>query len=209
MDISLVTIILIAANALVSFKGFNDRSFFERYKFQIGPIQAGEKERMMTSGFLHVDPGHLIFNMITLCIFADVVVYEFGQPLFLLIYLVSLAGGSLFAMYFHRNEYYYSAVGASGAVMGILYAAILLDPLRKINFIPGYIFGIGYLLYTIYGMKARHDNVGHTAHFGGAIGGYVLTLVFKPSLFVTELPMVILLAIPILILFYLVKTGKL
>lgn len=215
MDISLVTIILIAANALVSFKGFNDRSFFERYKFQIGPIQAGEKERMMTSGFLHVDPGHLIFNMITLCIFADVVVYEFGQPLFLLIYLVSLAGGSLLAMYFHRNEYYYSAVGASGAVMGILYASVLLYPDMNLRFffipidIPGYIFGIGYLLYTIYGMKARHDNVGHTAHFGGAIGGYVLTLAFKPSLFVTELPMVILLAIPILILFYLVKTGKL
>ncbi|SFU70785.1 Membrane associated serine protease, rhomboid family [Pustulibacterium marinum] len=214
MDISLVVIVIIVANALISFQGFNNYSFFERYKFQIGAIQRGEKDRMFTSGFLHVDPGHLIFNMITLYFFGDVVVNNFGSGLFIVIYLVSLVSGSLLALYFHKDEYHYSAVGASGAVMGILYSAILLYPEMNLRFffipidIPGYIFGIGYLLYTIYGMKARHDNVGHTTHFGGAIGGYVLTLAFEPNLFFTELRMVILLAIPILILFYMIKTGK-
>jgi membrane associated rhomboid family serine protease len=75
--------------------------------------------------------------------------------------------------------------------------------------IPAYIFGIGYLLYSIYGMKAKRDNIGHTAHFGGAIGGYVITLIIKPSLFVDNIEMVLLLAIPIVLLFVLEKLGKL
>ena len=75
--------------------------------------------------------------------------------------------------------------------------------------IPAYIFGIGYLLYSIYGMKAKRDNIGHTAHFGGAIGGYVITLIIKPSLFVDNIEMVLLLAIPIVLLFILEKLGKL
>ena len=74
--------------------------------------------------------------------------------------------------------------------------------------IPAYIFGIGYLLYSIYGMKARLGNIGHTAHFGGAIGGYVITLLFMPSLLTQETLMVVLLALPIIVLFILEKTGK-
>ena len=75
--------------------------------------------------------------------------------------------------------------------------------------IPGYIFGIGYLLYSIYGMKNRIGNIGHDAHFGGAIGGYLITLILKPSLLETNLGYVALLAIPIIILFVMHKTGKL
>jgi membrane associated rhomboid family serine protease len=75
--------------------------------------------------------------------------------------------------------------------------------------IPAYILGIGYLLYSIYGMKNRLGNIGHTAHFGGAIGGYLTTLVFRPSLFATDTVMVLLLAIPIVLLFALEKMGKL
>ncbi|GLB50163.1 rhomboid family intramembrane serine protease [Neptunitalea lumnitzerae] len=215
MDIDITTIVIIAANVLISFKGFKDFGFFERYKFQIGGIQRGEKDRMFTSGFLHVDEPHLIFNMLTLYFFAGNVISGVGSSKFLLIYLASLLSGSLFALWFHRNEYYYSAVGASGAVMGILYAAILLDPSMDIYLmflpigIPGYIFGIVYLLYSIYGMKARKDNIGHTAHFGGAVGGYVLTLLFKPELLQTDLKMVLLLALPIVLLFVLMKMGKL
>ncbi|MNE94991.1 hypothetical protein D3C80_1930220 [compost metagenome] len=74
---------------------------------------------------------------------------------------------------------------------------------------PAYIFGILYLLYSIYGMKAKNDNIGHTAHFGGAIGGYLITLIKMPSLFTDHTMMVILLAIPILILFLMAKLGKL
>ena len=65
-DLHFVTIAIIAANVIASLKGFNDMSFFERYKFGIGAIKAGQKDRMWTSGFLHVDMSHLFMNMITL-----------------------------------------------------------------------------------------------------------------------------------------------
>ena len=128
MNLHWATLAIIAANVLVSLKGFNDQNFFERYKFGIGPIQAGQKERMLTSGFLHVDLSHLFLNMFTLYFFADVVIRWFGPSQFILIYFASLVAGSLLALFFHRQEPFYSAVGASGAVTGILYSAILLQP---------------------------------------------------------------------------------
>lgn len=214
MNLSIVVIVIIVANVLISMKGFNDFSFFEKYKFQIGAIRRGEQIRMITSGFLHVDEMHLFFNMFTLYIFADNVIYFLGTTNFLFVYIISLVAGSLLALFFHKNEYHYSAVGASGAVMGVIYAAILLQPDMQLGFffipigIPAYIFGIGYLVYTIYGMKNKLGNIGHTAHFGGAVGGYITTIVFRPSLLVDHTLMVILLAIPIVILFVLEKTGK-
>lgn len=213
-QLQLATIAIIAANVLLTLRGFNDRTFFERYKFSIGGINAGQKERILTSGFLHVDFQHLLFNMITLYFFANVVINWFSPTKFLIIYMASLAAGSLLAMFFHRNEPFYSAVGASGAVTGILYSAILLQPDMRLGFffipipLPAYVLGIGYLLYSIYGMKSRVGNIGHTAHFGGAIGGYLLTLAFMPSLLVTETLMVFLLAIPIVLLFILERVGK-
>jgi membrane associated rhomboid family serine protease len=211
--INIITLIIIGANALISFKGFSDTSFFERYKFQIGAINSGQKERMLTSGFLHVDISHLLFNMVTLYFFADVVVAGFGAPKFLIIYFVSLIAGSLLALFFHKDEPYYSAVGASGAVTGILYSAILLQPDMTLLLyfaipIPAYVLGIGYLLYSIYGMKKRLGNIGHTAHFGGAIGGYAATLLFNTDLIFTSTLMVVLLAIPIILLFVMEKMGK-
>lgn len=204
-----------AANVLVSLRGFNDSVFFDRYKFSIGAIQSGQRERTFTSGFLHVDISHLFFNMFTLYFFANVVINRFGSVKFLIIYFISLLAGSLLALFFHKDEPYYSAVGASGAVTGILYAAILLYPDMQLGImfipipLPAYVLGIAYLLYSIYGMKSRLGNIGHTAHFGGAIGGYVVTLLFKPELFVTDTFIVVLLAIPIGILFVLEKMGKL
>ena len=213
-NLHIATIAIIAANVLVSIKGFNDTSFFERYKFGIGAIKAGQKERMATSGFLHVDFAHLLFNMITLYFFADRVIHWFGPGKFLAIYFISLLAGSLLALFFHKDEPYYSAVGASGAVTGILYAAILLEPGMSLYLmfipipIPAYVLGIGYLLYSIYGMKKRLGNIGHTAHFGGAIGGFATSLLFKPDLLFTETLMVVLLAIPIILLFIMEKMGK-
>ena len=214
MNIHLATIGIIAANVLVSLRGFNEQSFFERYKFGVGAIRAGQRERMLTSGFLHVDFSHLFLNMLTLYFFADVVINWFGPSKFLIIYFISLIAGSLLALFFHKDEPYYSAVGASGAVTGILYAAILLQPDMDLFImfipipIPAYILGIAYMLYSIYGMKNRLGNIGHTAHFGGAVGGYVVTLLFRPELIVTETLMVVLLAIPIVILFIMEKAGK-
>lgn len=212
-DLSLVTIIIIALNVIVSYKGFKDRSFFEKYKFNIGDIKKGAKHQILTSGFLHVDSSHLFVNMLTLYFFANVVLYDLGAIGFVIVYLASLILGNLLSYFFHKDENSYTAVGASGAVMGILYSAILLRPDMMLGLffiipIPAYVFGIGYLLYTIYGMRRRSDNIGHDAHFGGAVGGYVLTLLLAPWIFEHHLLMVVLLAIPILILFILQKTGK-
>jgi membrane associated rhomboid family serine protease len=211
---NLVMLGVIIANVLVSIKGFNDEMFFRKYQFHVGSIRAGEQIRMVTSGFLHADFMHLAFNMITLYFFAPVVIQTLGDFSFILIYLGSLICGSLLTMVFHGNEYSYSAVGASGAVTGVLYSSILMYPDMTIGIfgiipMPAYVFGILYLFYSIYGMKSRTDNIGHTAHFGGAIGGYVITLLKMPSLLQDNLLMVILLAIPIIILFVLAKAGKL
>ena len=176
--LDLVTIIIIAANVIISYKGFSDYSFFDKYKFQVGGVRRGEQIRMVSSGFLHADTQHLLFNMLSLYFFADVVITLLSPIQFLFVYFGSLLVGSLLSLYFHKNEYHYSAVGASGAVSGIIYSAILLQPGMNLYMffipipIPAYIFGIGYLLYSIYGMKNQIGNIGHSAHLGGAMGGY-------------------------------------
>jgi len=209
-----ILIAIIVANVLLSYKGFNDISFFRKYEFHVGSIKSGEQIRMLSSGFLHVDITHLIFNMLTLWFFAPVVINFLGNFSFILVYFGSLIFGSLLTMLFHKDDYGYRAVGASGAVTGVLYSAILLQPdmMLGIFFIipmPAYIFGILYLLYSIYGMRAKNDNIGHTAHFGGAVGGYLITLLKEPSLLTEHTLMVVLLAIPIVILFVMQKAGKL
>jgi len=208
MDMPLVLIILILANVLVSYKGITDTSFFRKYEFHIGSIRAGEQYRMFTSAFLHADYMHLGFNMLTLYFFAPLVIYSLGVVGFLLVYVVSMACGSLLTLYFHKNEYSYRAIGASGAVMGVLFASILINPYMSINFIPGYIFGIIYLLFTIYGMKTKAGNIGHTAHFGGAIGGFIITLTRMPHLLYDNTLIIIIMAIPIVILLIMAKAGK-
>lgn len=210
-----LSLLIIAANVLFSYKGFQDFSFFERYKFNIAAVQRGDKVRLLSAGFLHVDWTHLIFNMITFYFFERVVTDMLGGLQMLVIYFGSLFFGNLLTMVLHKNEPYYSAVGASGAVTGILYSAILLYPDMDLYMffipipIPAYLFGIGYLLYSIYGMKSRSDNIGHSAHFGGAMGGYVLTLLLAPYILQQHLMMVALLAVPIVLLYGLHKSGKL
>lgn len=208
MDIA--TIAIIAVNGIISYKGLEDPYFFDKYKFNIAGIVRGEKYRFITSAFLHADLQHFIFNMITLYFFADIVIHFLDVPSFLLIYFVSLLAGNGLSYFMHKNEYHYSAIGASGAVSGIIYAGILLYPdMRIYGIIPGYIFGIGYLLYSIYGMKTRSGNIGHDAHFGGAVGGYVLTILIVPSLIQSETVTVLALLVPIIALFVLLQTGKL
>jgi len=214
MEYNVALLIIIAINVIVSIKGFDDHLFFHKYQFRIGNIRSGEQYRMITSGFLHADIPHLAFNMIALFSFAGVVTQLLGTFSFVIIYVTSLVFGSLLTIYFHKNDLGYSAVGASGAVTGVIYSAILLVPNLPINImfipidIPGYIFGVLYLLYSIYGMKAKNDNIGHTAHIGGAIGGYIFTLTKVPNLFMDNPLIVIGLAIPIVILFIMAKQGK-
>lgn len=201
-----IILVIIIANVLFSMKGFDDYAFLDKYKFQVGRVKGNEKIRMLSSGFLHVDWLHLIVNMYVLYTFGNIVTSILGVVSFLIIYFGSLLAGSLYTFQYHKNEPYYSAVGASGAVSGIVYASILLFPdMQLLLFfaipVPGYIFGVGYLLYSIYGMKKQLGNIGHSAHLGGAIGGFVLTLILFPQLIYQNTLMVGLLAIPIVLLF--------
>lgn len=213
-NINQAVLIIIIANVLVSMKGFKEYSFLDKYKFQVSRILAGEKIRTLTSGFLHVDWIHLGFNMYALYLFGDIVARVLDIPNFLVIYFGSLIAGSLYSLYYHKDEPYYSAVGASGAVSGIVYSSILLYPGMSLYLffipipIPGYIFGVGYLLYSIYGMKKQLGNIGHSAHLGGAIGGFVITLALQPMLFTTNKILVISLGIPIILLLLFGKKLK-
>ncbi|MDO6674974.1 rhomboid family intramembrane serine protease [Tenacibaculum sp. 1_MG-2023] len=205
---SQIIIILIVANVLVSLKGFNDAVFFDRYKFQVQKILDGEKIRMLTSGFLHVDWLHLGFNMYALYLFGKVVDSSFGTLNFILIYFASLIAGSMYSLHQYKRVPYYSAVGASGAVSGVIFSSIMLYPGMELIMlpipvpIPGYVFGVGYLLYSIYGMKNQVGNIGHSAHLGGAIGGYLITLLLRPSVITNHTVMIVIMALIIVGLFF-------
>jgi membrane associated rhomboid family serine protease len=207
---NIILLVVIVINALISYKAINDAYFFRKYEFHIGSIKSGEQLRIISSGFLHVDFQHLFFNMFTLYFFAPYVIFNLSTMYFLYIYMGSLIAGNLLTFYFHKNDYSYRAVGASGAVTGVIFSAILLEPnLYMYGFIPGYVFGFAYMLFSIYGMKAKNDFIGHVAHFGGAIGGYAITLARYPQLITTEPLTVGALLVPIVVLFILQKLNKL
>ncbi|MEE3020341.1 MAG: rhomboid family intramembrane serine protease [Bacteroidota bacterium] len=214
-DMSLPLLLLIISNVFVSNKGFSDLQFFDRYKFSVYQLQKNEYFRLLTSGFLHVNTLHLIFNMFALYIFGDVVIQFTGVYLFLLIYIASLLAGNYFTYFNHKNEPNYTAVGASGAVSGIVYSSILIFPQMKLALlflpipIPGYIFGILYLLYTLFGMKSRRDNIGHTSHFGGALAGFVITLFIYPSVINTQMNLILLMLAPLLLYLVMKRIGYL
>ena len=196
-----VVIVIIVLNIFFSFRGFNDRIFFDKYKFSPYHIKKGSKIRYISSGFLHVDTTHLIVNMFTLYFFVDAVITRVGDINFLIIYFVSLIFGNWLTYRFNLNNINYSAVGASGAVMGVVYSAILLNPDMTLFFfvlpMPGYLFGLGYLFYSIYSMKKVNDNIGHEAHLGGAIAGFFSTILIAPVVVFANLFTVLILLIPI------------
>tara|TARA_B100001248_G_C27285204_1_gene409727 strand:- start:218 stop:853 length:636 start_codon:yes stop_codon:yes gene_type:complete len=206
-----ITFIIIIANILISFYGFKNNGFFLKNKFNISSLKSGEYYRLITSGFLHVDFNHLLLNMLTLFFFINPVINTLGFLYFFIIYFFCLLGGNLFAYYYHIKENNYSAVGASGAVMGIIFSSILLNPSMKLFFIfipipiPGYLFGIGYLLYTILGMKNKNDSIGHSAHFGGAVAGLLFTVILVPSIIYESTMTLLLLILTIILSLYLIK----
>ncbi|EHO08838.1 rhomboid family intramembrane serine protease [Myroides odoratimimus] len=214
MDISTVTLILLGLNGLVTYKGLNDFSFFNQYCFDINQINRGERYRFITSGFLHVDWMHFAFNMLTLYFFADIIIQVSGVLYFLIVYVASLLVGNILTYQFYKNQPHYRAVGASGAIMGVLYASIMLNPSMSLYMffipipIPAYIFAVGYLLYSLYGMKKNNDGIGHTAHIGGALAGLILIVLKYPILIQTEFKLIAILLIPVLILVGMYRSKK-
>src|SRR5437764_2427325 len=175
-----ISFVLIVINFLVSYKGFKDSTFYNKYSFRIDAIQYKDYKRLVTSGFLHVNWMHLIFNMLALYFFSGSLELYLGAVKFLLIYFLSLIGGDLLSLFIHRNDPDYDSVGASAGVNGIIFAAIALFPGMSLGLlfipisIPGWLFGLVYVLYSIYGIRSRRNNIGHDAHLGGALVGLIV-----------------------------------
>jgi len=111
-----------------------------------------------------------------------------AEYFYILLYVGSIAISALPSFGKHKSDAYYAAVGASGAVSAVVFASILIQPLSPIRFvfipfdIPAFIFGALYLGYSAYMAKKGTDNIGHDAHFWGAVFGIVFTAALKPAL---------------------------
>jgi len=198
-----ITIAIVLANLAFTYQGFRDRYFFARYDFHIEPIlRLRDYRRLVTSGFLHVNWVHFLFNMFALYSFSISVLYILGTVRFLIVYFGSLLAGNLLSLYIHRNHMGYRAVGASGAVAGVIFSSIVLFPQGEIGMlfipvgIPSWLFGILFVLVSIFGISSRLGNVGHGAHLGGALCGLFLTLLIKPMEYPVNALLVITITIP-------------
>ena len=192
LTIETTSLLVILANFLVSLQGFKQFDFRQRYLLRVDAIlYRREYHRLLTAGFLHSGWSHLIFNMLALYLFAPAM-DAVGMPIwgFLTIYVGSLLGGNLLALGLHRHHDDYSALGASGAVNGVIFATIAIMPGISVWFIPGWIFGILYMLATIYGIKSQYGRISHEAHLGGALIGIIGAVIFYPQIMMTH-PLVI------------------
>ena len=184
---SISFIIILVGTIAMSYYGFNNATFFNRYMFNVGAVQKGDYVRLISSGFLHANWEHLIFNMISLFFFYEVVTDSMGELLFVLIYFGSMLLGNVFSLQIYKRQSYYSAIGASGAVSGIIFTAIALYPKAiKVNFLPGWLFGALYFGYSVFMMfnPQKGDNLGHTAHIGGALFGLAVVVLYAPTIVV-------------------------
>jgi len=212
MTSGIICLLLIIVTVIVSNKGFNDHFFFEKYEFGVDKVRLyRDYKRLITSGFLHVNWSHLIFNMLSLYFFAGSVTSVLGPVQFLIVYFASMVGGDLLSLVVYRNQGDYTSVGASGAVCGVIFASIALDPDATIRLffllpIPAWIYGILYVGYSIYGIRSKRDNIGHEAHLGGALIGMAVAICFVPqALFINYIP-ILLIAVPTLVFIYLIIT---
>lgn len=191
-----MTIIIIAITALISITAFNKVELLYKYQFNAYQIvKRNQWYRIVTYGFLHANWDHLLVNMVVLFFFGRVLetyfnyYFEASSVLyFILLYVGAIIFSTLYDLRKHREHYHYNAVGASGATSAVVFAAIFFAPLEKIYLmffipIPGIIFAIGYLYYSYYMSKKNLDNIGHNAHFYGALFGFLFPILIKPQLF--------------------------
>ncbi len=195
----MITTIIICACIVFSLIAFNNQAVFEKYLFSsYAVVHYKQYYRIFTHAFLHGDYMHLAFNMYALYLFGDMLEQAFSLPqlfgakgpfLYSALYLGGIIFSSLPDLALHKNNSSYRSVGASGAVNAIVFSSILINPMMGMGllflpfFIPAWIFGGLYLLYSAYMSKKGRDNIGHNAHFYGALFGFLFTIVLRPSLF--------------------------
>ena len=183
-----LTYILIGITVLISYSAFNNRALLERLLFHpVSVAQNGEWYRLLSSGFVHGSWSHLLINMYVLYAFGTQVELIFvkifgvavGKLAYLAVYLLAVTLSSLPNQFRYQNDFSYRALGASGGTSGILFAFALFDPWGWLLFppLPIIVAAVGYLIYSQYMDKKGTDNIGHNAHFWGAIVGLVGTLI--------------------------------
>jgi membrane associated rhomboid family serine protease len=193
----LVTYIIIAITAITSFLAFSNHNLSEKLLFSPYMISHhGQGYRFFTHALVHGDWMHLLVNMFVLLSFGQAVETYFtmffgikGAYLFILLYSGGIVLSSTPSYAKYKSDQFYRAVGASGAVSAVVFASILIQPLSPIRFaflpvdIPAFIFGAMYLGYSAYMSRKGTDNIGHDAHFWGAVFGIIFTGILKPALF--------------------------
>lgn len=195
----MITIIIIVITSAVSILCFTGTLDIRSWMFNAYQVWHRKQWlRMLSYGLVHGGWGHLFFNMLTLFFFGPVVERYFadafgataGPILFAVLYVSAIAVSTVGDLLKYKDDYNYNALGASGAVSAILFASILFEPKMGIYIyfipipIPGYVFAPLYLLYCWYMARRNMDNIGHTAHFWGAVYGLVFPLVCKPEIFI-------------------------
>ncbi len=187
-----VTLLLLIVNAVVSgYALFVEPSVLDRLSFQPHAIlKRKEYYRLITAGFVHVGIAHLAFNLITLYFFGPLLEIILGSVNFIALYFGSELAAHGLSLLMHRENPAYAAVGASGAISGVLFGYCLFFPFEKLYFfavIPMWsiVFAIGYVLISVYAINRRVEGgatggIAHEAHLGGAIGGLLLTIILEP-----------------------------
>ena len=191
-SIAPVTLLLLLVNVLVSgYALFFDHTLLDRLSFRPREILANrEYHRLITAGFVHVGLAHLAFNMITLYFFGPWLEVLLGSGRFLILYFGSELAAHALSLYLHRTNPSYAAVGASGAVSGIVLAFCLFRPFERLYIffaipMPAIVFAVVYIVGSMYAMRSGREEgmtggIAHEAHLGGAVGGLLLTVLLEP-----------------------------
>ena len=186
-----ITVIIIIITVLVSITAFSNSKVMNDLIFYPPAVTSNNQYyRFITSGFIHADYGHLLFNLLSFYFFGQFVEGAFqyifggsGKILYLLMYVMALVASLLPTYFKNKNNQYYRSLGASGPVSAVIFAGILLDPLNKIYLmlipigIPGFVFGPVYLLISAWVDKKGNDNINHSAHIWGALFGVAFLIV--------------------------------
>jgi membrane associated rhomboid family serine protease len=168
---------------LMAFPQLIERSLFRPYWF----LRNKQYDTILTSGFVHADLAHLIFNMFTFYFFAFPLERRIGGVLFLILYLLGLTLSEFGTFRKHRNNPEYATLGASGAISAVLFASIVYSPNSTLIIfplpipIPAWLFAISYLAYTYYSARHPHGRINHDAHLGGALTGLAFIAVTDPG----------------------------
>ena len=151
-----------------------------------GLVARGDYATLVTNGFLHADLAHLFFNAFTFWAFAFSLERAIGTPRFLLLYFFGLLVSDLGTYLKHRHDPGYRSLGASGAILAVLFASIVYFPTNAIFIlpipvpIPAPLFAVAYLAYSYYASTRSRGRVNHDAHIAGAVAGLVFVALTDP-----------------------------